>query len=396
MGARIYRATDEPREIIQKLRDTYGKPTPAKKSANEANFAAPWNPSEPIEELYDRLEDCYLTAMLAKPAFTIDQMIDRALRAIQQTGLYTTAVLEWNGFDLANKTWPQFKEHFAEAYEIRCATGAGTAAAHGYANNTIDDDDDSIDTIKDSLNNIQLANNTNAQTMSDNISAITHETSALRAALAQTQQQLAMLAQTQQYSAPFQWPQYPAVQPPVQPAMQPPIQHLTMPTAPQQQAYAAAAVPPPQYQQQAIGYNNQRGNNNRNRNNKGNGGRGRGRGNNNRRNNGAYGPQPPQQQMQSINGIPPPAYGNTNNNSTQGLYSNTVKHFNNWNMCFSCGWDVPIWHTSATCPTNCRKNGHQEQVDRNNAEAYINAGHNVCKKGKHKNTLPTNPGPQQA
>ena len=232
--------------------------------------------------------------------------------------------------------------------------------------------------------------------MNDNISAITHETSALRAALAATQQQLAMLAQTQPYSAPFQWPQYPAVQPPVQPAMQPPIQHLTMPTAPQQQAYAAAAVPPPQYQQQAIGYNNQRGNNNRNRNNKGNGGRGRGRGNNNRRNNGAYGPQPPQQQMQSINGIPPPVYGNTNNNSNQGLYSNTVKHFNNWNMCFSCGWDVPIWHTSATCPTNCRKNGHQEQVDRNNAEAYINAGHNVCKKGKHKNTLPTNPGPQQA
>jgi hypothetical protein len=184
----------------------------------------------------------------------------------------------------------------------------------------------------------------------------------------------------------------------VQPAIQPPIQQLTIPTAPQQQAYAAAAVPLLQYQQQTRGYNNHRGNNNRNRNNyrDGNGNRGRGRGNNNCRTNGAYGPQPPQQQMQSTNGIPPPAYGNTNNNSHQGLYSNTVKHFNNWNMCFSCGWDVPIWHNSATCPSNCRKNGHQEQVDCNNAEAYIKAGHYVSTKAKHKNTLPTNPGPHQA
>ena len=226
MGARVYRATDEPREIIQKLRDTYGKPTPAEKSANEANFAAPWNPSEPIEELYDRLEDCYLTAMLAKPAFTIEQMIDRALRAIQQTGLYTTAVLEWNGFDLANKTWPQFKEHFAEAYEIRCATGAGTAATHGYANNTIDDDDDSIDTIKDSLNNIQLANNANAQNMNENISAITQETSALRASLLATQQQLAMLAQSQPYAAPFQWPQQPSLRPSLSSIQQPTQLHI--------------------------------------------------------------------------------------------------------------------------------------------------------------------------
>ena len=55
---------------------------------------------------------------------------------------------------------------------------------------------------------------------------------------------------------------------------------------------------------------------------------------------------------------------------------------------------MPSWHTSKTC--QWRRAGHREEVDRTNAKAYIDAGHNVSKKAMHKNKLPTNPTQWQA
>ena len=43
-------------------------------------------------------------------------------------------------------------------------------------------------------------------------------------------------------------------------------------------------------------------------------------------------------------GVPPPAQG------TQEYAPNPYKRFNNWNMCFSCRFYIPHWHTSTTCP----------------------------------------------
>ena len=42
---------------------------------NEANWAAAYNPNEPIEDLYDRLEEYFVVALVAKPAYTMDQMV---------------------------------------------------------------------------------------------------------------------------------------------------------------------------------------------------------------------------------------------------------------------------------------------------------------------------------
>ena len=111
----------------------------------------------------------------------------------------------------------------------------------------------------------------------------------------------------------------------------------------------------------------------------------------------AYGPQPPTQAYQQGQGGPPnqayqQGYGG-GGGTTQRTYR---KHFNNWNMCFSCGFDVPYWHTSKTCPPECRKPGHQEGCDRSNYRQYIQAGHRVRMKKEDAHILPTNPGPHQA
>ena len=62
----------------------------------------------------------------------------------------------------------------------------------------------------------------------------------------------------------------------------------------------------------------------------------------------------------------------------------------------SCGFDVPLWHTSATCPMECRKMGHNENCNRNNYNDYIAAGYPVRMKGAGKTLLPMNPRPDQA
>ena len=75
---------------------------------------------------------------------------------------------------------------------------------------------------------------------------------------------------------------------------------------------------------------------------------------------------------------------------------NYNKHFANWKMCFSCGFDVPSWHNSQTCPTECRKDRHQEGCNCENYAQYLAQGHSVAMKRAHKNVLLPNPQAWQA
>ena len=72
--------------------------TPVEKTKMEVDWSAAWNPSEPIELLFNLLEDCYVLSVTAKPAYNQEQMINKALTAIQRTGLYTTDILEYQAF----------------------------------------------------------------------------------------------------------------------------------------------------------------------------------------------------------------------------------------------------------------------------------------------------------
>ena len=75
---------------------------------------------------------------------------------------------------------------------------------------------------------------------------------------------------------------------------------------------------------------------------------------------------------------------------------NPNKYYNNWNMCFSCGFDVPGWHTSQTCPAPCQREHHHEGCDRTNYMQYKAQGYTINMKRANKLLLPANPGPQQA
>ena len=70
------------------------------------------------------------------------------------------------------------------------------------------------------------------------------------------------------------------------------------------------------------------------------------------------------------------------------MYSNIIKKYLNWNVCFSCGFDVKDGHTLKTCPAPRRRANHQEGFDRNNVGQYIGAGFHACTKAMHKSQLP--------
>jgi hypothetical protein len=69
-------------------------------------------------------------------------------------------------------------------------------------------------------------------------------------------------------------------------------------------------------------------------------------------------------------------------------YSNQYKIFNNWNVCYSHGFDVEDGHNSAMC--GIRKMNHQEGFTCKNAQAYIDAGYAPSTQGMHQNISPTN------
>ena len=103
VGTCNYRFTDDHKSILQGLQDNYGHMTPAEKTKMETDWSAAWNQSEPIELLFDRLEEFYVPSVATKPAYTQEQMIDKALTAIQRTGLYPTSILEYQVFPTEKK-----------------------------------------------------------------------------------------------------------------------------------------------------------------------------------------------------------------------------------------------------------------------------------------------------
>ena len=93
IGAMMYKVNQCPRTILDHLCNLYSSSTPNKKTHNKTMWTAPYNPSDPIEDIFDRLEECFVVAIVAKPAYSTEKTVDKALIAIQFTSLYSIAIL---------------------------------------------------------------------------------------------------------------------------------------------------------------------------------------------------------------------------------------------------------------------------------------------------------------
>jgi hypothetical protein len=116
--------------ILTHLYTTYGVITPIDIEDNDAKMRAPFDPTQPIELLFDQIETAVEFADAGNRPYNPDQVVSRAYLLILQTGLYSDACRDWRRRAVLTQTWPNFKAGFAEAHrDLRIVQ----TAAHGSA-----------------------------------------------------------------------------------------------------------------------------------------------------------------------------------------------------------------------------------------------------------------------
>ena len=96
-------------------------------------------------------------------------------------------MVAWNAKDPAEKIYRNAKQHFVQTYDTHLESGptANTTGYHGAAATTALSDDDSLESVPNSIAQMQMANNAGIRAINDSMSTANTE---LRQALVATQQ----------------------------------------------------------------------------------------------------------------------------------------------------------------------------------------------------------------
>lgn len=172
-----------------------GPQSQAERQANDTTFDAAWDPQDPMEAYFDRLEDSYVATVIAQLLYTMEQLVTHAIMGIQLSRLYSQALIDWQAKAPALHTWENLKIHFTAAYIARIQSGHSTTAANGFyiAANLIADD--AIMNIKAMLTSklllLQIAHKTTHQVTLEQLQHLTAQQNALQLALHAAKQHIA-------------------------------------------------------------------------------------------------------------------------------------------------------------------------------------------------------------
>jgi hypothetical protein len=103
-------------QILTHLYTTYGKLTPMAMQENDRHFCNPYNPAEPFEMMVQQIEEAQDFAAAGNQAYTAQQIVSNAYSLIHNTGMFIDACCEWRRHPDNEKTWTNFKTHFAQAH----------------------------------------------------------------------------------------------------------------------------------------------------------------------------------------------------------------------------------------------------------------------------------------
>ena len=127
-----------------------------------------------------RIEECVDYASNGQTPFTNEQVVSSAFYSVQKAGLFNDDCREWKRFSTEQKTWKNFKTHFARAYN-ELKENQQTAGTAGYAGNAMESQTASA------LNNLANAAVADRETMANLTSTI----NCLTQQLAETNNKLA-------------------------------------------------------------------------------------------------------------------------------------------------------------------------------------------------------------
>jgi hypothetical protein len=135
------------RDMLDRLFKTYGNITEVDLEINFEHMRRAWDPQQPVESLFKQIQDCadYYEAggvLIGHP-----HQINVGTSKIFATGHFMSACRRWNEKHAIEKTWPQFKSHFAAAHRQHKPMQGKSAATAGYhsANAAVGQTEDQMD-----------------------------------------------------------------------------------------------------------------------------------------------------------------------------------------------------------------------------------------------------------
>jgi hypothetical protein len=139
------------RVMMDHLLETYGNITAVDLEINLEHMRQAWDPQQPVETLFKKIQDCTEYSEAGGVLIVHPQQINVGYANIFATGHFMSACRRWKKKPTAEKTWTQFKSHFAAAHRQHKQMKGESAATAGYhsANAAVPQNEDQMaeDTI---------------------------------------------------------------------------------------------------------------------------------------------------------------------------------------------------------------------------------------------------------
>jgi hypothetical protein len=104
------------RDMLDHLFISYGRITAVDIEHNFENMRKAWDPQQPVETLFKQIQDCVDSAEAGGVAIGAAQKLSSAYSKIFKSEKFNSACRRWDEKIEADKTWNNFKIHFAAAY----------------------------------------------------------------------------------------------------------------------------------------------------------------------------------------------------------------------------------------------------------------------------------------
>jgi hypothetical protein len=135
------------RDMLDHLFETYGNITAVDLEINFEHMRWAWDPQQPVESLFKQIQDCACYCEAGGVLIGHPQQINVGYAKIFATGHFMSACCQWNEKHTIEKTWTQFKSHFAAAHRQHKQMQGESAATAGYhsANANVTHNEDQMD-----------------------------------------------------------------------------------------------------------------------------------------------------------------------------------------------------------------------------------------------------------
>ncbi len=119
--------------ILDQLSTNHGQPTPVVLKTNGTVFHSPYLATNAPEDLFCRIKECAVMALLGCNSYMDQQLVTDALHVLLKAGLYTQRFKDWDHLTLGAQTWIALQTMVQEAFQQRLNKTAPTAGHQGYA-----------------------------------------------------------------------------------------------------------------------------------------------------------------------------------------------------------------------------------------------------------------------